>query len=346
MPFIKTVFDKSYDEIQLEDVIEFFKEAQDETITLEFKSGEKQLEDLYREVSAFLNTNGGLIIWGAPKEKDAEINNQKVKRAQGELVPTNHCKTREKLVQLINTNIVPAPSGIEVKQFTMATGFVYLIDIPRSLHPPHQVQESGTYCMRIDNIAKGAPHGFVEALFNYRRVPKLSADIIFYSTEEEAEIEVEIAIGNESQYPADKVTYIIEIYNAFDIFSDHKLRQVKASDHVRKFSQVFYPDLVIPKGIQERKSFRVVHLHRDILVSVVFWSATSNIDYRYAWFHPKRDTLVPIDHSQTQDEIIKQFIQELESDAKQNVNVPLTQKQKFERQFPPMPDIDEPKWPK
>jgi hypothetical protein len=77
--FISKIFRKSYSEILLSDVEEFFKVPQEETGVLEFKSGEVSLEDVFKEVAAFLNTEGRLIIIGAPKKQEEKINVTQIK---------------------------------------------------------------------------------------------------------------------------------------------------------------------------------------------------------------------------------------------------------------------------
>lgn len=67
--YIEKIFNKSRDEISLTDIEDYFASPQEETSIVEFKSGGVEIIDLYKEVTAFLNTEGGLIIVGTPKEK-------------------------------------------------------------------------------------------------------------------------------------------------------------------------------------------------------------------------------------------------------------------------------------
>jgi hypothetical protein len=60
------ILGKNIESITIQDLEEFFTSEQEETSILEFKSGEVQLEDVYKEIAAFLNTERGLLIVGAP----------------------------------------------------------------------------------------------------------------------------------------------------------------------------------------------------------------------------------------------------------------------------------------
>lgn len=68
MSISKAIFGKDLFDLELRDLQSFFELGQEETEIIEFKTGDVSLEKIYSEVSAFLNTQGGLLIIGAPKE--------------------------------------------------------------------------------------------------------------------------------------------------------------------------------------------------------------------------------------------------------------------------------------
>ncbi len=80
MSFIDKIFNKPIGSLQLKDLEEYFKEPQEETSILEFKSGEVEINDVYKEVAAFLNTEGGLLIIGTPREEEVLIKKNKKKK--------------------------------------------------------------------------------------------------------------------------------------------------------------------------------------------------------------------------------------------------------------------------
>lgn len=66
------------------DIKDFFSTRQEESSTLEFKSGEVDVTDIFKEITAFLNTEGGLLIIGAPREVKEVIGKKTVVYCQGE----------------------------------------------------------------------------------------------------------------------------------------------------------------------------------------------------------------------------------------------------------------------
>lgn len=83
MNLSRTIFKKDIYDLEIADLIDFFSVSQEESSVLEFKSGDVTLEHVHREVSAFLNTEGGLLILGAPIEKKVGS----IKVCQGDLRP-------------------------------------------------------------------------------------------------------------------------------------------------------------------------------------------------------------------------------------------------------------------
>jgi hypothetical protein len=81
MKYSKTIFNKDLYDLEFTDVVNFFATTKDETLNLEFKSyvaqGEyfKKEDAVKKAVCGLLNSEGGIIIWGAPIEtKDANGN--------------------------------------------------------------------------------------------------------------------------------------------------------------------------------------------------------------------------------------------------------------------------------
>ena len=85
MSYIKKIFNKDIDNLNISDLVTFFETEQEETSVLEFKSGDVEIIDLYKEITAFLNTEGGLLIIGAPREIKKTIGKTVVKTCIGEV---------------------------------------------------------------------------------------------------------------------------------------------------------------------------------------------------------------------------------------------------------------------
>ena len=81
---INKIFDKNHEFVSITDIQNFFLEKQEETSILEFKSGDLEIIDLYKEIAAFLNTEG-LIILGAPREQKETVGKVIKRYCQGSL---------------------------------------------------------------------------------------------------------------------------------------------------------------------------------------------------------------------------------------------------------------------
>ncbi|RYF97097.1 MAG: ATP-binding protein, partial [Chitinophagaceae bacterium] len=70
MNYSEIVFGKSLEELSMETLTHFFIIPQGETATLEFKSFSKQstfdknIDGIIKGLCAFLNSDGGILIWG------------------------------------------------------------------------------------------------------------------------------------------------------------------------------------------------------------------------------------------------------------------------------------------
>ncbi|MBK8291536.1 MAG: putative DNA binding domain-containing protein [Flammeovirgaceae bacterium] len=86
--FIKAQFGVEASTLSYEEVVDYFSIVRVEGVSLEFKSfnGEKKLPDkIYQSICAMLNSAGGLIIWGSPKE----VNATGTKECRGDLTPVS-----------------------------------------------------------------------------------------------------------------------------------------------------------------------------------------------------------------------------------------------------------------
>jgi len=74
MKFCQIYFQKDLDQLTSEDLISFFQNPQKESQYLEFKSsGEPNIDKVFSKtlkaaICSFLNSEGGLLIYGAPRE--------------------------------------------------------------------------------------------------------------------------------------------------------------------------------------------------------------------------------------------------------------------------------------
>ncbi|MBG0787929.1 MAG: ATP-binding protein [Anaerolineaceae bacterium] len=113
-----------------------------ENIHLDYKSSaaidRKKVDEISKDVSAFANSDGGVIIYGViekdyyPEAIDMGVEHSKY--------------NREWIEQIINSNIAPRVDGIDIKQIPIDEfRSLYVLNIPKSYRGPHQAKDNKYY---------------------------------------------------------------------------------------------------------------------------------------------------------------------------------------------------------
>lgn len=268
MSLVKSIFQKDLYELTIADISSFFETEQEESSVLEFKSGKVELEDIYREVSAFLNTEGGILIIGTPYEKKTGSGIRERKVCVGELVPSPF-KSQDSLIRSIASNISPSPTGVKIKQLYCGDGSVYIIDIPQSFNPPHQVNNEGKYYIRLERDCKPAPHGIVEALFFKRQKPNLELGINIHTLVDNPNIFIEIRLTNESLVTAEHAGIMIIIDGIKEIVNSQNIGNAELKDGKISFQEAKLPILV--KNLNAFFKFEIIPSQDFLLIETTFW---------------------------------------------------------------------------
>ncbi|TPN85804.1 ATP-binding protein [Aquimarina algicola] len=171
-------FGKDLIDLSYEDIVNFFAVEKEESDKIEFKAFHpdfgnfnKNLEGVIRGICAFLNSNGGILIWGAPL-------GQKVDERvifQGALSPVTELKEKDSLISKISDSITPLPVNINVNIIKKEDNYLYVFETQISNYSPHQFKN--TYFARLDGQTKPAPHYLVEALFKKISYPNIEGYI-------------------------------------------------------------------------------------------------------------------------------------------------------------------------
>jgi len=280
MSFCETVLRKPLSALQLSDLVEFFQTEQEESSVLEFKSGDVKPEGIHKEVAAFLNTEGGLLIIGAPIEKSIDgIKNKKV--CVGELTKST-ITNQDSLMRSIGSNISPAPIHIKSRTFQFGEGAVHVLDIPASMTPPHQVTEKGIYYIRFEKEAKAAPHGIVEALFQKRQKPNLIATLESYKPVWNKKlIQIAIQVKNES---------LITAENIGTIFSIHGVKSV--TNHRNLPGNLEFKDEIAKTLYQDKGPIMVKGLTMDLWIEIEPLYPQFYISFEYYCLHGSAESLM------------------------------------------------------
>jgi len=172
-------FGKSLNDLTYSDVQAFFQQEKEESINLEFKSGQdntKSFDDILnkkiiRAIASFLNSEGGILIWGSPRESEVTKGDKKVKIAQGDLQPNKVYNEKDQLVNKIIRSISYMPVGVNVIVLEENDQYVYIFEVQESQNKPHQYNDQ--YPIRIDGQSLPAPHYLVESMFNQVKFPTI-----------------------------------------------------------------------------------------------------------------------------------------------------------------------------
>jgi len=178
MSRIAQIFNKDLEELTINDIKSHFSLNKEESDIIEYKSfyvknqtnyGHKE-NAILKTICAFLNSSGGILIWGAPIEKkDSEGN----KFYAGDLSPIDRKIDKDNFISKIVNRILPTASGIRIKIIETGTNndCVVIFEVPESNYKPHRFD--GRYWMRLDGQSKVAPHHFVESLFKQIKYPNI-----------------------------------------------------------------------------------------------------------------------------------------------------------------------------
>lgn len=282
--FVLDVFGKEIVDLEISDIKQFFKDRQEESSTLEFKSGEVDIIDVFKEIAAFLNTEGGILIIGSPREKKETVGKRVINFCEGEVTYSKFAG-RDWLSQKIFSNITPSPIGVKVKEFLNENGGVFIVEVPQSVTPPHQSNSDGRYYIRIGNEARPAPHGLVQALFDKRRRPVLVSKIGSRKSELDTDF-LDVIIQNSSTIPADKVSFIIDVYNVINAVGPVTFERVSDGVLGEKFSFSGNGTQVLVSVISLILKIKVRHKGKRYLVSVSYWCLDCDYDSTYFLIDP------------------------------------------------------------
>lgn len=175
-------FDKELSDLSYNDIEKFFEEPKEETNRIEFKSfrGERgnlqnKLNGVIRGVCALLNSEGGILIWGAPKGQ--KISGKKEEIYKGELSPLFDFYEKDRLISKISDLITPLPIGINLEILEKENKYIYIFEVQESMHKPHQFNHR--YYARLDGQTRPAPHYLIEAFFKQIKYPNLNGFMRF-----------------------------------------------------------------------------------------------------------------------------------------------------------------------
>ena len=135
MSFIERFFKKKPEDIKTEDIQKFIDQKIEESVNLDYKSISiiNNIEKLAKHVSAFANTEGGLLILGVSEEKRSR-GKKKIGIYPGNITWIDHSYDRERLEKKLNANIDPSVHIriVPVRKTNDEPKVIFLLDILKS----------------------------------------------------------------------------------------------------------------------------------------------------------------------------------------------------------------------
>jgi hypothetical protein len=166
MSFIKHIFTReSIEEIKLGDIQRLIDNKIEEFLHLDYEeipSKNVSYDGLSRHISGFLNTSGGIIIFGLSEQN---------KRFPHKFTWTNI--TKETLENNLFSKVQPWDKGIKIipiKNPNDDTLRIFVINVPKSKNPPHMA--SHVYFIRLNFQTKPLDHEQVSGIFRQRYLLK------------------------------------------------------------------------------------------------------------------------------------------------------------------------------
>ncbi|QDL91085.1 ATP-binding protein [Paroceanicella profunda] len=134
----------------LEDILEMQERGDSENATLEFKScrlfaqkNEKIFETLSREITAFSNSIGGVLIIGVEEDTDRRIS---------EIVPITDSKKHEAWIEDGLLSRITPSLHLTIARIEVDEGHLLVINVPPSRAAPHQSADKRFYARRLFRV--------------------------------------------------------------------------------------------------------------------------------------------------------------------------------------------------
>ena len=167
-----------WEKIDIEQMISAQKQ---EDINLDYKASDSldkadgKKKEISKDVSAFANSDGGVIIYGVSENPSQKYLPEKIDAG---LNPTDISK--EWLEQVINSGVKPKIQGLRIKQIMIGPGkVIYVVSIPKSI-TVHQAADN-RYYKRYNFQSVAMEHYEIMDVLNRTERTDLEPDFFFVS---------------------------------------------------------------------------------------------------------------------------------------------------------------------
>lgn len=161
------------DNLTVSDIQKMVQAGTEESLHLEFKGADSfsgKGNKIARAISAFANSDGGLLIIGVAEDNPDD-------KTQGRITsldPLPSDVQKEGFQQRLFAWVQPWPVGTYIKPLGVGNGKIFLVDVPGQSYPPVQVVNEGAYYIRLNFLNQPMPPNLVAAAFGKGFKPLLT----------------------------------------------------------------------------------------------------------------------------------------------------------------------------
>lgn len=199
------------DSYSIEDINNLIINEVEENIHLDYKAAgaldkeDKKRTEITKDISAFANSDGGIIIYGVSEEDHKP---KEISPIDGRVYTKEWL---ENVIQLIQPRIEDIKiHPIRINDIGQS---IYVVKIPRSVNAPHMARDK-RYYKRFNFKSEPMEDYEVKDLFNRMSVPKLKIEgcslSLINETKDLYEYMLTATIANDAQQPCD--SYKLNIY--------------------------------------------------------------------------------------------------------------------------------------
>ncbi len=228
MGFIEIFMKKEAVGITETDVQKFISEKIEENLSLDYKDIREfdRFDDLSKHVSAFANSQGGLIILGVSTEETGLGETRKI--FPKAITWGSESLSKEQLENNLISKIRSRIDGLRIVPIRKEDGsqqVIFIIDIPQSQNPPHMAADN-RYYKRLNFQRVPMEHYEVSDFFGRRRKPILTLAPEICSIEAEKDtFSLRFYMRNEGKAIAKLLMFSASIANV-DIIGSKDLQRI------------------------------------------------------------------------------------------------------------------------